>query len=276
MPEGPEVKTVARTLADALVGQTLGELWHSPHRLRKEPDYKGLAQLKHKTVSEVVSYGKVLFITADKKPALLAQLGMTGQLMVTDSHAPVAPHTHVRWSLAHCEKELRYVDPRRFGLIDICDEATKKAVLKRLGPDPFSLKKSDYDPLIAAIKKSHRAIKEVLLDQAVIAGVGNIYAAEALFLARINPTMSAASISNPALSRLIDAIIEVMELGYKNCGTSFSNYVDGSGNKGNNINFVKVFQKQGQPCPACKTPITRIKQGGRSTFFCPTCQKLAC
>jgi formamidopyrimidine-DNA glycosylase len=273
MPEGPEVKTVARTLAKHLVGQSLGELWHSPHRLRREIDYSALGRLTNQTIDDVSSYGKVLFISANKKPALVAQLGMTGQLTVCNQKAPILPHTHIRWTLKNSSSELRYVDPRRFGLVDVCDEKTKQIVLNKLGPDPFSLKKSQYDALIVAIKNSTRAIKEVLLDQAVIAGVGNIYASEALFLAKIDPQRRAADLSAIEYQRLIPAIIDVMKLAYKNCGTSFSNYVDGSGKKGINIEFVKVFQKSGEPCLVCKTLIIRVKQGGRSTFYCPRCQR---
>lgn len=273
MPEGPEIKTVARTLAEKLIGKELGSLWHSQHQLRRPVDYRRIKKLENTVIDDISCYGKVLFISANQEPILVAQLGMTGQLRVDDVKAPVADHTHIRWRLKHCHQELRYVDPRRFGLFDACSALDKQNILGRLGPDPFFMKKNDIESLIKTMKRSSRAIKEVLLDQAVIAGVGNIYASEALFLARIDPTMRAADIEPIQYDRLIPAIIEVMELAYKNCGTTFSNYVDGSGQKGENLAFLKVFQREAEPCTKCKTPIARIKQSGRSTFLCPTCQK---
>jgi len=274
MPEGPEVKTVARTLSERLVGKTLGDVWLSPYNLRKPADKMALRALKDHRVDGVASFGKVLFIEgAEQKPLIVAQLGMTGQLVVCTQNAPVAPHTHVRFGLIESSEELRYIDPRRFGFFDACDESIRESIISKLGPDPFVLNANDYADVIATMKKSTRAIKEVLLDQSIIAGVGNIYAAEALFQAGINPMRQACNISDKSYKRLIDAVIDVMHTGYKNCGTSFSNYVDGSGKKGSNISFVKVFQKDGQPCIVCQTKIARMKQGGRSTCYCPHCQR---
>lgn len=272
MPEGPEVRTVARTLAQKLVGQEFGTLWHSSFSLRRQVDYEALRHLENASIDDVSAYGKVLFISVRKKTAMMAQLGMTGQLKVEALEAPLLPHTHLRWPLNTSAAELRYVDPRRFGLIDACDEDGKKAIIARLGPDPFQLEKKDIAPLIATMKRSSRAIKEVLLDQSVIAGVGNIYASEALFKARIHPAHRALNITGAEYGLLIDAVIDVMAQAFKNAGTTFSNYVDGSGLKGNNQAFLQVFQRQAMPCRICQTTIERITQGGRSTFYCPRCQ----
>lgn len=132
MPEGPEVKTVARTLAQSLVGRTLDTFWHSSFSLRIKVDYQQFERLCGHSVDDVYSYGKVIFIGVNKKPALIAQLGMTGQLVVVKKTTPVLPHTHLRWSLLGQEDELRYVDQRRFGLINVCDEAQERLVLKKL------------------------------------------------------------------------------------------------------------------------------------------------
>lgn len=117
-----------------------------------------------------------------------------------------------------------------------------------------------------------RAIKERLLDQSVIAGVGNIYASEALFTANIHPERPASAILDHEYKKLLLAIIDTLHRAYENQGTTFSNYVDGSGKKGNNQVFLQVFQREALPCSCCHTAIKRIKQGGRSTFFCPHCQ----
>jgi formamidopyrimidine-DNA glycosylase len=272
MPEGPEVRTVARTLAENLIGERLGSLWHSPYKLRRLVNYDAFKLLEKRRIDNILAYGKVLFIESDNKPVLMAQLGMTGQLTVNSVDEPLKDHTHVRWRILDSHKELRYVDPRRFGLIDICDEKIKHAIIKKLGPDPFTLLDQDRKPLIASMKKSARVIKEILLDQSIIVGVGNIYASEALFRAKINPEKKGHEIDENKYQKLITNIIEILNLAYKNCGTTFSNYVDGSGKKGENLKFLQVFQREHKPCFSCNSLILRIKQGGRSTFYCPSCQ----
>src|SRR5579871_530639 len=235
MPEGPEVKTVARTLACEMVGHELGELWHSHHRLRAAVDYSLLRRVENTVVDGVSAYGKVLFISVDQKPAIMAQLGMTGQLTVTSTKTPVLTHTHLRWPLKDTGRELRYVDPRRFGLIAPCDEEQKEAIINRLGPDPFLMTDNDYTSVIEAMRRSRRVIKDILLEQSIIVGVGNIYASEALFLAKINPSRAGSDISISEYQGLIKAVVVVLTQALKNCGTTFSNYVDGSGKKGDNL-----------------------------------------
>jgi formamidopyrimidine-DNA glycosylase len=274
MPEGPEVKTVAKTLAHNLVGKHLGVLWHSSLRLRGESHYDRLKLLEQRIISAVESYGKVLFISVNNKPSIMAQLGMTGQLKVEKKDAPLMPHTHVRWELLQSPFEIRYVDPRRFGLFAACDDKKRQEIITRLGPDPFNLSALQEKEIISRMAKSKRVIKQVLLDQAVIAGVGNIYASEALFLAHINPLTRACDINNNNYKKLIKNIIHVLQLAYSNSGTSFSNYVDGTGVKGNNLGFLKVFQRHLKPCFSCQRTIQRITQGGRSSFYCPRCQPL--
>jgi formamidopyrimidine-DNA glycosylase len=272
MPEGPEVRTVARTLSEELKGRRLGGLWQSGLKLRLPVDFAALKGHENRVLEEVASYGKMLFITSEQKTILLVQLGMTGQLVVCPDDAPVKPHTHIRWKLDN-QKELRYIDPRRFGLFASCSDAERERLVKRLGPDPFSMTNGCETSLIASIKKSARPIKDVLLDQAVIAGVGNIYASEALFSANVHPARRACDVSESELRALIGHVERILKVAYENRGTTFSNYVDGAGEKGNNQNFLKVFQRCGQPCPTCSSLIERIKQGGRSTFFCAKCQK---
>lgn len=272
MPEGPEVKTVARTLAENLVGEKFGALWHSHHKLRKAVDYDAFKRLENQSIDEITCYGKILFFSSQKKPVLMAQLGMTGQLTVNNIDDPLKDHTHIRWQIIGQKKEIRYVDPRRFGLVDVCDEKARESILKKLGPDPFTMNDDARPKLIASMKKSTRPIKEILLDQSMIVGVGNIYASEALFVAKIDPKKRGSDISEPEYQKLISAVIDILFLAYQNCGTTFSNYVDGSGKKGDNLQFLKVFQKEGEPCPKCQSLILRIKQSGRSTFYCQKCQ----
>jgi formamidopyrimidine-DNA glycosylase len=273
MPEGPELKTVAESLRENIIGKRLGSLWYSSLPLRRKPRIDMLNRLSGKFINDIEVHGKVIFIIVDKNPAILVQLGMTGQLIIADHSSELLPHTHIRWPLMGTGQELRYVDPRRFGLIDGCNEEEKKDILSRLGPDPFSMTEPDYQAVNLRIRQSSRAIKEIILDQSLIAGVGNIYASESLFLAKINPLSPGNSLSKDAVKRLLEAIKIVLEKAFNNRGTSFSNYVDGFGKSGKNQEFLKVFQREGLSCKSCGAVLERIKQSGRSTFFCPCCQK---
>lgn len=273
MPEGPEVRRVALTLASEIVGKKLGCFWYSLKALRREINCAQLKKLENAEVCGVSSHGKILFIHGKKEPIVIAQLGMTGQLLVTKTDEPEALHTHIRWPLLGCNKEIRYVDPRRFGIFDACDEKGQKAILKKLGPDPFSMTKKDRCSVIQAMKRKTRVIKEVLLDQSIIAGVGNIYASETLFFSKISPERRACDIHDAEYDRLMNALIDVLQRAYMNGGTTFSNYVDGTGQKGENFKFLQVFKREGAPCNVCREKISRIKQGGRSTFYCENCQK---
>lgn len=273
MPEGPEVKTICQNLHESLHDKTLGALWHSDFCLRKPFKTLDLKLRENKKIDKVSSYGKVIFIYSQNKPILMVQLGMTGQLKVQSKEMPIMPHTHVRWELKKSPNELRYVDQRRFGLFDICDEDIKDKIIKNLGQDIFDIKNEQIKSLILNMKKSSRAIKDVLLDQKIICGVGNIYASESLFLAKINPKKRASEIDEKKYHELIDAIIATLNLALKNGGTTFSDYVDGHGQKGQNQKNLKVFQRENEPCFSCGHMILRIKLCGRSTFYCERCQK---
>lgn len=273
MPEGPEIKTVTKTLQESVLEKELGLLWHSSLSLRKAADYQALKTLQNKKVSDISCYGKVIFFKVNEKTSIMAQLGMTGQLKVCEKNSAVEKHTHVRWPLKNTDFELRYVDPRRFGLVDACDEEKKQQIIAKLGPDPFLEDLTKNPVLMAKIAKSERAIKEILLDQSVVVGVGNIYASEALFLAGIKPQRKGSDLNQEQLKNLMAAVITVLNLAFKNNGTTFSNYVDGSGKKGDNLEFLQVFQRAGLSCFKCESVIERIKQGGRSSFYCPKCQK---
>jgi formamidopyrimidine-DNA glycosylase len=226
-----------------------------------------------RVISSIDCYGKILFINASEQPIIMAQLGMTGRLTVEKINAALLPHTHLRWKISSSDLEIRYVDPRRFGLINSCDVDRKKAIIDKLGPDPFSWQKKDFKKIKTKFLGSKRFLKEALLDQNMIAGVGNIYASEALFDSSISPLLRANELSEKKYEKLFISIEKIMKLAYKNCGTSFSDYVDGSGKTGDNLRFLQVFQRALKPCNKCRTKITRIIQGGRSTFFCRQCQK---
>lgn len=272
MPEGPEVRVIAHSLKNTLCGQMLYNFWRSDKSLRKPIDEAKLIDLEYQYINDVTSYGKVLFIYINNEPQIKIQLGMSGQLIICDKQAKVLSHTHIRWPLKDHHQELRYIDPRRFGVFSACDSKDYEKTIKHLGPDPFLFNKSHYQTIIDRAQKSHRTIKAILLDQTIIAGVGNIYAAEALFLAGIHPESKACNLSNEQYHNLFDAVLKVMQQSFAHGGTSFSNYVDAQGQKGSNINLVNVFKREHKPCLACGTAIKKITQHGRSTCFCPKCQ----
>lgn len=272
MPEGPEVKRVAQNLEEKLCNFSLGDLWHSGYKLRRSLNYDALKNCSHKIIKKVDCYGKILFAHDVNGVILKASLGMTGQLVVVKKNLQLAAHTHIRWQVNNSDYELRYVDIRRFGMIEACDNKNYQQTISKLGPDPFILNNESTLILKNKILRSKKSIKEVLMDQSIVVGVGNIYASEALFKAKINPLIPACSLSLDKITLLISTIKNTLEQALSKGGTTFSNYVDGNNSKGGNQDYLLVFKKENQPCSVCGNVISRIKQAGRSTFFCSSCQ----
>ncbi len=274
MPEGPEVETVVRTLRPLVVGATLGTPWVSRLKLRTPISTRDLKPIDGAVVVDVGRHGKVLWLSLSNGAALVVRLGMTGQLTVTSSSEPAAPHTHVRIPLAGGSRELRYRDPRRFGEVTLAKGAVDvDAICADMGPDGIGLDDAGRAVVAAALRKTGRAIKVALLDQRVVAGVGNIYAAEACFIARLDPNRSGTSLSAAETRRLVAAIETTLHQGVSRRGTSFSDYVDAEGVVGDNAAHLWVFQREGEPCRVCGRPIERVVQGARSTFWCRRCQR---
>lgn len=272
MPEGPEVETVRRTLQPLLLGRRVGSVWLGTQKLRNVLVKQDFAVLVGQEIIHLGRHGKLLWLDFSRGARALIRLGMTGRLTVTSKQSAVEKHTHVRLALKDNDNELRYVDPRRFGEFFITDQSDRSSIDK-MGPDPTTTWTAREQTQVAqSIKKSSRSIKEILLDQQVLAGVGNIYASESLFIAKISPFANGCSLSAAQINRLLSSIPQVLQAAIVNGGTSFSDYVDGNGKKGANIDFVQVFMRQGLPCPSCKNTIEKRTQGGRSTYFCCKCQ----
>jgi formamidopyrimidine-DNA glycosylase len=277
MPELPEVEMVVRTLRPRLVGQRIVAVESSGLKLRRAID---LEQLERACVGARVEavrrLGKYWLIDL-KGPAgpwvLVGHLGMTGQLLFADARAPRAPHTHAIFHLSR-DRQLRYVDPRRFGALAAYPRADAASApeLALLGVDPL-------DPaftvgyLTEELGHAHRDLKGFLMDQSRIAGLGNIYVCEALFLAGLSPRRRSDSVGPARAARLHAAIGEVLARAIANRGTSFSDYVDADGESGENQNSLYVYGRAGEPCRRCGARIRRLTQAGRSTFYCPRCQK---
>ena len=272
MPELPEVETVVRDLRPLLVGRVLSDLRRTKQRLRTawQPGWRRL--LQGRTVVRVDRRGKWIVIVLDDETRLLVHLGMTGQLRVMDASDPAADHTHLTVSLDSGRAELRFRDIRRFGTAIVLPGGLEVDDFFRasgLGPEPFVLPAGYWREKLADTK---RGLKAVLLDQRVVAGVGNIYADESLFEARLPPWQIAATTSRGSADRLRRAVSKVLERAIESRGSSIRNYVGGTGLRGGYQEEFRVYGRTGQPCQRCKLPIERMRLAGRSTHFCPRCQ----
>jgi formamidopyrimidine-DNA glycosylase len=197
----------------------------------------------------------------------IVHLGMTGRLLVTTPEASVAPHTHVRLTLGS-GRELRFVDPRRFGRLEFRD-LESSAAFGAPGAEPLTIGQEEF----AALFHGRRlAIKSALLNQSLLAGVGNIYADESLFRAGIRPRRMAGRLTRAELERLRTALRQVLKDAIRLGGSSVSDYVDADGVRGFFQLEHRVYQRTGLPCLRCGTPIRRILLGGRGTHYCPRCQ----
>ncbi len=282
MPELPEVETVRRGLAAATPGWLLvgGEVLLERAVAAPEPrDF--LAGITGCTIDPWQRRGKYLFgqLLRDRQPAgwLGAHLRMTGQFLWVDPGISVHRHTRIRlrFRSGTTTRELRFVDQRTFGHLWWVppDRPIEQVItgLAKLGPEPFAAEFS-IDYLAQRLQKRHKTIKATLLDQDLVAGLGNIYADESLFLAGIWPETPSAALSPPQIARLHQSIRQVLETSLAAGGTTFSDFVNLQGVNGNYGGEAWVYNRKGQPCRTCGTPIERLKIAGRSSHVCPQCQ----
>jgi formamidopyrimidine-DNA glycosylase len=272
MPELPEVETVRRTLAPA-VGGRISSVWTSGmglHMARKPPHLR-LRKLVGAQITAVRRHGKYLLLDTDRADSILVHLGMTGRLRLCGQADPRAPHTHVVLGLDR--RELRFIDARRFGQFDVVARGKEREhpALAVLGPDGLD-EAIDVAAMLATARDKRTTLKAFVLDQSVIAGVGNIYASEALWRARLRPTQRTNKLTAPAARRLAVAIREVFVRALDNGGTTLSDFVDADGTAGENADYLWVYGRAGQPCMRCKRAIKRAVLQGRATYYCPTCQ----
>jgi formamidopyrimidine-DNA glycosylase len=275
MPELPEVETIANGVHARIHGQTVVGVQTSnkPQTFKSPPD-EIIAALTGSRIERVHRVGKTIVIDLirkdsgrKKKPAqFLVHLGMTGRLLVSTPETPIPPHAHAILTLSS-GKELRFVDPRRFGRLSIVAPDTK---YEGPGAEPLTIPLEEF---ITLFRNRKTPIKAALLNQSLLHGVGNIYADEALFHAGIRPTRQAGRLTRSELTRLRDALIKVLTEAIQLGGSSVSDYVDADGVAGFFQLRHHVYSRTGQPCRVCGTNIKRIVIGGRSTHYCPTCQK---
>ena len=272
MPELPEVETIRRDLLPLVRGRTISEAWVSPNAPRLVqllPPEEFCRQIAGRRIEDISRRGKYLLFRLDIGLRWAVHLRMTGRLLHDANACPETPYLRATFHLDD-GAWLCFIDLRKFGTMWLIDE--ESLVTAKLGPEPLG---DEFTPayLHALLKRRSAPVKAVLLDQGAIAGIGNIYADEALFIAGINPRRAANTLSKQRAARLYEGIQETLEVALGDRGSSFRDYLDPSGREGGHQLKVKVFRRTGLPCYVCGTPIRRIKLGGRSTHFCPKCQR---
>ena len=274
MPELPEVETVKRTLARLITGKTIDRVTVRLPRLLQRPDDPALfaAMLAGRTFRGVERRGKFLRLLLDGL-VLVSHLRMEGRYGLYRGGEPEEKHTHVVFHLTD-GTELRYRDVRQFGTMHLFapGEEWKAEPLRKLGLEPLA---DEFTPeaFRAAIGGRGAKIKPLLLNQEIVAGLGNIYADEALHAAGIHPERTADSLSAAEIRRLHRAIVETLAAAVEAGGSSIKSYVNGQGEMGMFQHQLKAYGRTGEPCERCGTPIVKTVVGGRGTHFCPACQK---
>jgi formamidopyrimidine-DNA glycosylase len=280
MPELPEVETVANGVHARIAGDRIEDLWLSskPEPMKTPPAAMARA-LTGRTVERVRRVGKHIVFDFAPEPGRdpvqwIVHLGMTGRLLVAEPDIPRPPHTHGVLIL-RSGRELRFIDARRFGRMGLHridkenNEAAELSGFRGPGTEPLRIAKADFRRLF---HKRRTSIKAALLNQSLLHGVGNIYADEALFRAKIRPRRMAARLTIQELDRLHGAVQKVLREAIRLGGSSVSDYVDAAGERGFFQLRHYVYMRTGQPCLVCGTPIRRIVLGGRGTHYCPVCQ----
>ena len=272
MPELPEVETVLQGLQKRALGRRIlaVEVRHSGVIVGSPVEFA--AEIEGRAIVSIRRKGKALALelAAENAPPryLIVRLGMTGQFTVSPRQAPLPPHTHVLLALGE-QDELRFRDVRRFGRLRSCTREQMEALFARLGPDAQQVTEAHF---LSAMRARRGAIKSWLMNQQLLAGLGNIYADESLFVAGIHPLAQPGRVSTLKARRLFRAVRKVLDRAVKLQGTSFRDYVDIEGRPGNYEPRLRVYQRSGEACRRCGRLIRRIVIAGRSSHFCPRCQ----
>jgi len=274
MPELPEVETIRRQLQKEVAGKSLTSIWTDVPKMVQPSLDKVLKRVQGQRITSVERRGKLLIFRLAGAENLVLHLRLSGQLFLNRPTDPKDPFLHIILKLSD-GKELHFNDQRKFGYVSLVDsDAELEKLVAGYGPEPFAdltLEK------FTNLSGSGRGIKVLLLDQKVISGVGNIYANEALWLAKIHPETKAASLSDSQIKSLYEAILKVLEDGLRLGGATIADekYRNLYGERGHYEQAVRVYQRKGQPCPRCGTKIEYLKVAQRGTFVCPKEQVLS-
>jgi formamidopyrimidine-DNA glycosylase len=272
MPELPEVETIVRGLKPYLEGTEMGTFRLLFPPLLRRASGVALAVFEGKKVTTVKRRGKMILVECEGGRALIFHLKMTGQMLLERPDVPVDKHVRLIIPLVGRDRELRFRDIRKFGFLCCFEPSGLSPVpeLDALGPEPLEI---DFRSFARLFQGRRGRIKSFLLDQGVLAGIGNIYADEILFRAQIHPLTPASSLGERELKALWKSIRATLKLAISRKGSSIRDYTDPNGDPGDFQKLHKVYGREGGKCPRCKTTVGRIKVSGRSTFFCPGCQQ---
>jgi formamidopyrimidine-DNA glycosylase len=270
MPELPEVETIARGVAQRIRGERVESVWLSGRKQTLKSPPRTIAKtLEGARIDDVRRVGKHIVFELSRAqvathPKFIVHLGMTGSLTVVPADKETAKHTHAVLKLSS-GRELRFVDPRMFGKLAIAEDRFRAP-----GHEPLDV---GAEAFAALFKRTRAPIKSALLNQKLLSGVGNIYADEALFRAKVRPRRRGTTLTHAELHKLYDSLRAVLNESIKAGGTTFSDYVDAEGEWGNYQFDLRVYGREGERCVRCKTPIKRIVISGRSSHYCSRCQK---
>ncbi len=273
MPELPEVETIARGLQKTIVGKKIKNVRVIFPGIIKQDAKSFIKDAEESKIINVRRRGKFMLMDLDNRMTILAHLGMTGSFLLLRPPTVLNKHDHLILRFDETRKELRYNDQRKFGKIKSFYTPGELNVpeLRTLGPEPLSTSTSDF---VNLFKRRKGRMKSALLNQQIIAGLGNIYADESLFEARIHPQRKADTLTPQALKRLHQAIQKILEKAIRAGGSSIENYCDINGKIGGFQLQHRVYGREGLPCKKCGAKIKRIKISQRSSCFCPRCQLL--
>jgi formamidopyrimidine-DNA glycosylase len=269
MPELPEVETVVRSLRSKVVGRKILDIKNTwPRHLHEI----GLEELRERVAGTTITHldrrGKYILFTLDSSDSMIIHLKMTGQLLLQPASSSAQTHVHTVFSLSGGE-ELRFHDVRKFGRVYLTQNAA--TVVGDLGPEPLA---DSFSPerLFEMLNGRQRVLKPLLLDQHFIAGIGNIYADESLFWAKVAPIRRSHTLSRSESDHLHHSIQKTLRLAIGKGGATISDYRQPDGSEGEMQETLRVYGRAGEPCPRCSGIVERIVLGGRSTFFCGSCQ----
>ncbi|WP_297951049.1 bifunctional DNA-formamidopyrimidine glycosylase/DNA-(apurinic or apyrimidinic site) lyase [uncultured Lactobacillus sp.] len=272
MPEMPEVETVRRTLTPLIVGKTIEKvvLWYP--KIVATDHEKFLSELPGKKILKIDRYAKYLLIRLSDNLTIVSHLRMEGKYHLTTPDAPKDKHDHVEFIFTD-QTALRYNDVRKFGRMQLILTGTERQTtgIGKLGPEPNSAEFST-DYFINTLSRRKKNIKNALLDQTVVAGLGNIYVDETLWQSDIHPLSVANKIPVDKVKKLHHNINQTINIATQERGTTVHTYLDANGNIGGYQKMLKVYGHAGEPCPKCGTELEKIKVSGRGTTFCPHCQ----
>lgn len=288
MPELPEVETVRRGLHELIIGRKVAKVTHDNSKSFPNAAADVERFLIGAKITDVRRRAKVLMIDLSSDYSLVIHLKMTGQLVFrgeavfgaghpSDSLIGQLPDRSTRVTFEFADgSHLYFNDQRKFGWVKLMPtlEIPNIDFMQKVGPEPLEAEFTPEEFVERFKRRSKTSIKAALLDQTVVAGVGNIYADEALWGAKIHPQRLVGSLSSVEFKKLYTELRDVMNLAIEKGGSTDKNYVDAEGKRGSYMDFARAFRREGRPCPRCGTPIIKFKHAGRGTHICPNCQRL--